>query len=299
MTAAASRLVTAKRILPDCGALIALAALSWVLPHRAALAQTSITRAAPELKVMTYNIRYQSMDARVEKDGKTHPWDGRKHMVLEVIRQQDPDIIGFQECQQPQRSYLAQSLKEYRSLGGMFWQRSRFELLGGGGMSQWQAPREPTGMAPKQFEWVRLKWRALDTEILFFNTHFRPALKEPIKVQLCRNVGNYINRVTGTSAMAILVGDLNIHDSDSQGIQIIRDSAGMSDPWTDTGASQRYTWNHWFRPIWSGDTVDWILYRRPLRGLSVERPDYNVNGEYPSDHTPVCAVLGMQRHGSR
>ncbi|MGD8238202.1 MAG: endonuclease/exonuclease/phosphatase family protein [Armatimonadota bacterium] len=248
----------------------------------------------PQLKVMTYNIRYQAMDKTPGKDGKLHPWDGRKQMVLAVVQQQDPDIVGFQECQQPQRTYLAESLKEYGSRGTVFWKRSEFELLGSGGMSQWRAPRDPTGVAPKQFEWVRLRWQGIDRELFLFNTHFRPALKEPIRVQLCKNVGDYINQVAGTDAIAMLVGDLNIHDSDSKGIRIIRDTAGMSDPWTDTGTPQRYTWNYWFNPTWSGDTVDWILYRRPLKGQSVMRPDYNVDGEYPSDHTPVFSVLGVE-----
>ena len=250
--------------------------------------------ARPELKVMTYNIRYQSMDARVEKDGKTHPWDGRKHMVLEVIRQQAPDIAGFQECETGQRAYLAQNLAEYACHADIFWKKDKFDVLGKGDMGQWRAPREPTGVAPKHIEWVRLRWKAADAELYVFSTHFHPALKEPIKVQLCKGVGEFINQIAGEQALAMLFGDLNIHDTDSKGIRIIRDTAHMSDPWTDTGTSQHYTWNHWFRPIWSGDTVDWILYRRPLRAQSVQRPDDNVNGEYPSDHTPVCAVLYVE-----
>jgi endonuclease/exonuclease/phosphatase family metal-dependent hydrolase len=100
-----------------------------------------------------------------------------------------------------------------------------------------------------------------------------------------------INKTAGEQGLAILTGDLNIHDNDSSGIRILRARARLSDPWTDTGTSQVYTWNYWFQPQWSGHTVDWILYRRPFRARRVERPEYNENGEYPSDHTPVYAAL--------
>jgi len=116
-------------------------------------------------------------------------------------------------------------------------------------------------------------------------------LKEPQKVRLCTFVADLINEVAGADSLAILTGDLNVHDNDSKGIQTLRDRAHLRDPWTDTGTSQKYTWNLWFKPTWSGHTVDWILYRRPLRALGVERPTYNESGEYPSDHLPVCAPL--------
>ena len=114
-------------------------------------------------------------------------------------------------------------------------------------------------------------------------------------MQLCKNIGDFINQIASAEALALLLGDLNIHDTDSRGIQIIRETANMSDPWTDTGTSQRYTWNNWFQPTWSNDTIDWILYRRPLKAPFIRRCEYNEDGEYPSDHTPVYTRLNMDR----
>jgi endonuclease/exonuclease/phosphatase family metal-dependent hydrolase len=140
---------------------------------------------------------------------------------------------------------------------------------------------------------VHLRFKEIEGEVFVFNTHFPPAMKEPEKVRLCQFVSNCINKTAGEHSWAIVTGDLNIHDNDSSGIQILREQAQLSDPWTDTGTSQKYTWNFWFQPTWSGYTVDWILYRRPLRAVSVERPAYNENRQYPSDHIPVYASLTL------
>jgi len=33
--------------------------------------------------------------------------------------------------------------------------------------------------------------------------------------------------------------------------------------------------------------IDWILYKGPLNVLKYEEVDYNVDGNYPSDHKPI------------
>ncbi len=235
------------------------------------------------LSVMSYNIRYQSMDGKRERDGKLHPWDGRKHAVAAAIAQKDPDILGLQEAQTGQRRDLARALRGYEAHSTILWKRDKLAKLGGGSQ---KLPGSGRSVA-----WVRLQWASAGRELFVFNTHFPPALKEPQKVKLCTFVADLINQTAGADGLAILTGDLNIHDNDSKGIQILRDRAKLSDPWTDTGTPQKYTWNFWFRPTWSGNTVDWILYRRPLRALRVERPAYTDDGEYPSDHLPVYAPL--------
>ena len=233
--------------------------------------------------VMGYNIRYQSMDAKRERDGKLHPWDGRKRMVAAAIAQKDPDILGLQEAEAGQRRYLAAKLRGYDALSTIFWKQAKFTKLG-------QGSRKLPGSG-RSVEWVRLKPVGSERDLFAFNTHFPPAMREPQKVKVCTFVANLIHEMAGADSLVILTGDLNIHDNDSKGIQILRERAKLCDPWTDTGTSQRYTWNFWFKPTWSGNTVDWILYRRPLRALRVERPAYNEKGEYPSDHLPVFAAL--------
>jgi endonuclease/exonuclease/phosphatase family metal-dependent hydrolase len=244
-----------------------------------------------ELGVMSYNVRFQSMDNKTERDGRLHPWDGRKTMVVAAIAQKDADILGLQEAQNGQRDHVVQALQRYDFHASILWKREKF-----GKRSQGTYKLPGTG---RSLDWVHLQFKEFEGEVFVFNTHFPPALKEPDKVRLCQFVSNCINKTAGENSWAILTGDLNIHDNDSSGIQILRERAQLSDPWTDTGTSQKYVWNFWFQPVWSGYTVDWVLYRRPLRALSVERPGYNENGQYPSDHLPVYASLTLTVNAAR
>jgi len=236
-----------------------------------------------ELSVMSYNVRFQSMDNKVERDGRPHPWDGRKAMVAAAIAQKDPDIVGLQEAEPGQRDYLVRTLERYDFHASILWKQEKFSKRNQGTFRLLATGRS--------LDWVHLRFKEFEGEMFVFNTHYPPALQEPEKVKLCQFVADCINKTASENSWAILTGDLNIHDNDSSGIQILRERARLSDPWTDTGTSQRYTWNFWFRPVWSGSTVDWILYRRPLRAVRVERPAYTENGQYPSDHLPVCAPL--------
>ena len=244
---------------------------------------------AVELAVMSYNVRFQSMDNKMEKDGRLHPWDGRKAMVAAAIAQKNPDVVGLQEAQNGQRDYLAQTLRGYDFYATILWKQEKFSKRNQGTFKLMGTGRS--------LDWAHLQFKGIEREAFVFNTHFPPALKEPEKVKLCRFVSDCINKTAGEDSWAILTGDLNIHDNDSSGIQILRQRAHMSDPWTDTGTSQQYTWNFWFRPLWSGYTVDWILYRRPLRATRVERSIYSENGQYPSDHIPVYVTLTAMHPG--
>ncbi len=44
------------------------------------------------IKVMTFNLRFGTAP-----DGPNH-WNNRKDMVIEVIKNYDPDLLGTQEC---------------------------------------------------------------------------------------------------------------------------------------------------------------------------------------------------------
>ena len=63
------------------------------------------------IKVMSFNIR-----CRVSKDGNNCQ-DFRKEKLLRMIRDEKPDLIGFQEVQDPSFAWLQEELPEYCILG--------------------------------------------------------------------------------------------------------------------------------------------------------------------------------------
>lgn len=89
-----------------------------------------------EVKMMSFNIRI-----RVERDG-ANCLDNRREKLIAVIRNEAPDVIGFQEVQDASLKWLSEALPEYTFLGygrdegyrGEFapiaFRSDRFALLG-------------------------------------------------------------------------------------------------------------------------------------------------------------------------
>jgi endonuclease/exonuclease/phosphatase family metal-dependent hydrolase len=88
------------------------------------------------LKVMTYNIRYQTAN-----DG-VNAWSNRKEKVVELIRKNSPDALGVQEALHTQMQDLATALPEYAYIGvgrddgkemgeytAIFYKTSRLKLV--------------------------------------------------------------------------------------------------------------------------------------------------------------------------
>lgn len=67
--------------------------------------------AAAGLNVMTFNIRYGTA-----KDGEDR-WEKRRDMVMDVIRHDDPDVIGLQEALRFQIDEIRKEFPEYQEVG--------------------------------------------------------------------------------------------------------------------------------------------------------------------------------------
>lgn len=65
-----------------------------------AQAPAAASQAATAIKVMSFNIRYGTA-----KDGDNH-WDLRKALLVDVIRAENPDVIGVQEALYDQLRYI-------------------------------------------------------------------------------------------------------------------------------------------------------------------------------------------------
>jgi len=63
------------------------------------------------VKVMSFNVRYGTAD-----DGPNH-WDKRKDILVDTIKEYDPEIVGTQECLDFQADYVVEKLNDYRWFG--------------------------------------------------------------------------------------------------------------------------------------------------------------------------------------
>src|SRR5919106_275964 len=77
-----------------------------------ALLLGAIVYAAPEpLTVMSFNIRYGTAD-----DGPNR-WELRRGQMLELLKAQNPDVLGLQEALHFQIDEILQALPDYKMVG--------------------------------------------------------------------------------------------------------------------------------------------------------------------------------------
>ena len=73
----------------------------------------SCSKPADELKIISFNIRYNSYENIDGENG----WPNRKEAVVRMIREERPAAIGLQEALIDQLMYLDSCLPEYRRIG--------------------------------------------------------------------------------------------------------------------------------------------------------------------------------------
>lgn len=268
-------------------------------------------RATP-LKVMSFNIRYGAA-----KDGDNH-WNNRKNFVAETIRVFDPDLLGLQECLDFQGQFLRDQLPGYtfhgvgREDGGqtgefvpVMYKTERFELVDSGHYWLSETPeiagsKSWDSSLPRMVSWVRLKDR-LDSDsepFVFTNAHFdhkgSEARHESARLMWRRHVSSK------NSEAVIMTGDFNSGE-DSDPYNALVKGAGQikkgDEPLIDTyrvihpeRTEMEATFTRWVGHR-EGNRIDWVLHSGTFTTLSASINYTNEEGQHPSDHYPVQAVL--------
>jgi len=248
------------------------------------------------------------------EDGPNH-WRHRKELVLQTVRQFDPDVLGAQEMMGFQADFFRQNLPEYEHHGtsrvpsdndqeqcALFFRRSRFENRQSGHFWLSETPDVPGSKSwdsslPRMVSWAKLRERARpDSGFFVFNTHFDHRGREA-RLQSATLLRVRIEEIAD-SAPSILTGDFN-SDEASLPHQVLLYSAnalGFSDTYRSQypkrnpkgeSTSTRWTGNR------AGRRIDWILSSPQWRVSAAEIDYANDQGQYPSDHYPVTAVLTL------
>ena len=255
----------------------------------------------PDLKVMSFNIRYGAAD-----DGDDS-WPLRRALVAETIRSFGPHLLGVQECLDFQATFLREALPDHGFVGvgrddghqkgemcGIFYRRAYFDLLDSGHFWLSPTPDQPGSLGwdaalTRMASWAKLRTRGPGArEFIFCNTHFDHVGREARR-QSAGVLDRRLRRIAGKLPV-ILCGDFNADaDSALDGPFAVLRRAG----WQDTyhGPAQDSGTFNAFRGKTGGPRIDWILTRgEDLRGQgSIVR--LGRAGRFPSDHFPVTARI--------
>ena len=165
------------------------------------------------IRVMSFNILYGG-------DGE-YEWSKRAPAVVDLIKREAPDVIGFQEATPEWMEYLRKSLKNYNAVGvgrddgenhgefsAIFYSRNRFLLRHSGNFWLSETPDEVSlgwdGAYKRICTWAILKDLYTTRKFVVMNTHAdhigEVAVNEGTKliVKKVRGLKNLPTFVTGT-----------------------------------------------------------------------------------------------------
>jgi endonuclease/exonuclease/phosphatase family metal-dependent hydrolase len=273
-----------------------------------------------ELRVMTFNIRYGTAD-----DGEDR-WENRRQMVIDVLRDNFPDVVGLQEALDFQISQIRQSLSEYGQLGvarddgkakgeycAILYRCDRFDVNESGtfwfsgtpdvpGSSHW-------GNANVRIcTWARLVEKKSGNTFYHYNLHLdhvsQPS-REKSAVLLAQRI-----RERKHPDPFIVTGDFNA-GKNNPAVMYLRGKAALSEgesksenpvPAVDTfrvlhpDANEVGTFNQ-FAGNRKGEKIDFIFTLPDVQVLESQIVHTERNGRYPSDHFPVTARLRLRAGG--
>ncbi len=251
-------------------------------------------------------IKFCSFNLRVDtvKDG-INGFSNRFPRIIEVIREEQPDVIGFQEGTDAMRAMLADKLTEYTILGcgreanyrgestAVAVKRDRFEIISCDNFWLSPTPRVPASTfgadqskCPRVTTVVHLKPTDGENTFRFCNTHLDH------KGDTARLLGIYeiIQYMSNYNDRFVLVGDLNAQP-DSPVIAAINRVCINGRQVTEATREIKGTFhNYGQREVWS--KIDYIFTdgeTDPADAYLVAKEP--VDGIYVSDHHQVFATI--------
>ena len=179
---------------------------------------------APELRVMSYNIRLG-----VAKDGD-NAWDLRKPATPAMLRDIHPVVFGVQEAYDFQIAYILEECPDYKAVGvgredgiskgehmSVFYDSKRIELLDWGTYWLSETPDEPSygwdAACKRTATWALLRDKAGKKDFYFVNTHLDHKGVQARKNGLAL-IYDKIQAMNPKGLPMVLTGDFNILPDD-------------------------------------------------------------------------------------
>jgi endonuclease/exonuclease/phosphatase family metal-dependent hydrolase len=259
-----------------------------------------------ELKVMTYNLRYENTI-----DGE-NIWANRRDLILSQINYYEPDIFGTQEGVTNQIKWIDDNLDRYSYVGigreidegkgtgeysAIFYNQDKLLLIEGNTFWLSETPDKPTkGWDAAQFRictYALLENKINGKRFFVFNTHFdhRGDVAREKSAEL---ILNKIKAINDKDYPVVLTGDFNLTP---ESLPIKKISSEMND-------SRSITISKPFGP--EETFCDFDICNAPQKRIDYIFTSKNnivvkkyatlvsvMNKHYPSDHYPVLVNISL------
>lgn len=266
----------------------------------------SITAFGQNLKVMTYNLRFDN-----PADGENR-WDLRKDFLCRQIQFYNPDFFGTQEGKQHQLKYIDSTMTHYSYIGigrdssptggeysAIFYNANKFKVLKQSTFWLSETPDQVSKGWDAAFERICTYglFENIKTKQRFyvFNTHF-DHVGELARTNSAKMIVGKINAINTENVSVILTGDFN-SEIKSTAYKFLsswmNDSKVISEelPFGPSGTFNNFEFN---KPVTL--LIDYIFTSKD--NISVTK--YGVLSDskdckYPSDHLPVYVELFLKK----
>jgi endonuclease/exonuclease/phosphatase family metal-dependent hydrolase len=252
-----------------------------------------------ELRVCSFNVR------RGKGDDGTNNWTYRQRLLVETIREIDPDVIGLQEPLPHQYSYLRDQLDAFDWYGvprqgnregelvPVGWRTERFDARKCETRWSSETPMRPS--TSWNANWPRpvtniqlLDWHQDGAEIGVWNTHFDTG-ETRRRVKSAEQLRGWV----GDGEPCIVMGDFNARIEDEPiraliGDGTLRDARDIADDCVGPlPTSHDFEGNH-------HNCIDHVFVSPDVDVTRFETVAKSEDGKYPSDHFPVVADAAFE-----
>lgn len=272
---------------------------------------------APDLQVMTYNVRRRFRRLR---PGSPDRWGARKHLVRRILAAEQPTVLGVQEALADQVHFVAESLGPgYRWVGrgrdgsgvgehcSVFYDARRLALTEWRQRALSATPDTPGSrswgnLAPRVVVSAAFTDRSTDRRLVVLNTHF-DHLSSRSRFASARMVLDLALAELAESpeTSIVVMGDLNSGVSS----RVHRELTGggmLRDTWlvaAERLGPQWGTFSNYRRPRAGGRRIDVILVGPGVEVLRTGINAVRFDGAAASDHEPVQAVVRLGARDQR
>ncbi len=259
--------------------------------------------AAPEpLTIMSFNIRYGTAD-----DGPNR-WELRRGQMIELLKAQNPDVLGLQEALHFQIDQLLEALPEYRTVGvgrsdgghggeysAILYRASRLTVRQTATFWFSDTPEivasNTWGNAIERI----CTWALFDDKqgrsFYTYNLHL-DHVSQPSRE---KSVALLLDRIAARAPLApvVVTGDFNTGETNPATramTKVFRDAFRVVHPEAkDVGTGNQFT----FGRI-TGEKIDYVFVEPETDVLSAEIVRTAAAEKYPSDHFPVVARIRLR-----
>ncbi|MFE6967883.1 endonuclease/exonuclease/phosphatase family protein [Isoptericola sp. NPDC057653] len=264
---------------------------------------------APEadlLHVMSLNVRC-AIDDTVP--GTPDHWPDRAPLVTALLARERPTLLGVQEAHFAQLVTVTGALgDDYRSVGhgreggaagehsAIVYDARRLTLLWWDQYWLSDTPRLAGStwdhQCPRVVTWARFRDERTGRELLHVNSHLDHESGD------ARERGARVVRaeIEAAGLPAVFTADTNAPAGRSAPYDVLVTEGGLLDTWLD--AADRHgpevgTFPDYGAPQPGGERIDWILTTPDSEVHAAAINTWTRDGRWPSDHTPVQALLRL------